>query len=60
MERHDPVDADRVTTTLFDLCAAVQAAEPHEEEDPELEVEVVRRLLRRAWWDHPTAEADAA
>ncbi len=41
----------RVPTTLFDLCAAVQASVGEEEREAGVEVPVIAHLLMRAWWE---------
>lgn len=51
----------RLTTCLFDLCAAVQASVRDDEHDAGVEAAVVDRLLRHAWWEaRPRRRAEAA
>jgi len=41
----------RLTTCLFDLCAAVQSSVRDDERDAGIEEAVLDQLLRRAWWE---------
>lgn len=51
----------RLTTCLFDLCAAVQASVRDDEHDAGAEEAVLDRLLHRAWWEAtPCRRAEAA
>jgi len=52
----------RLTTCLFDLCAAVQASVRADEQDARAEEAVIDHLLHRAWWEaeEETPHAEAA
>jgi len=61
MEHVSQAVTPRLTTCLFDLCAAVQASVADDELDASVDVSVIDRLLRRAWWEGKrTGHAEAA
>ncbi|PJB96637.1 MAG: hypothetical protein CO080_02590 [Nitrospirae bacterium CG_4_9_14_0_8_um_filter_70_14] len=61
MEHVSQAVTPRLTTCLFDLCAAVQASIGDDELDAGVDVSVIDRLLRRAWWAGKAAgRAEAA
>jgi len=61
MEHVSQAVTPRLTTCLFDLCAAVQASVADDELDAGVDVSVIDRLLRRAWWEGKrTGHAEAA
>jgi len=51
MEVVQQAELPRLTTCLFDLCAAVQASVYDDEGDTRAEEAVLDHLLRRAWWE---------
>jgi len=61
MEIVPQAEPPRLTTCIFDLCAAVQASVRDDERDPRAEAAVIDHLLRRAMWEvEEVVHAEAA
>jgi len=61
MEIVPQAEPPRLTTCLFDLCAAVQASARDDERDARAESAVIDHLLHRAMWEvEETPHAEAA